>query len=88
MPTLKELGYDVEFSLWVGVFAPKGTPTPVIDVLRENISKVATGDQFKTAIKNIGDEVDYLDAAGIRQVLGRGRQAGRIGRAVDRPGVG
>ena len=33
VPTLKELGYDVEFSLWVGVFAPKGTPTPVIDVL-------------------------------------------------------
>ena len=26
VPTLKELGYDVEFSLWVGVFAPKGTP--------------------------------------------------------------
>ncbi len=26
VPTLKELGYDVEFSLWVGLFAPKGTP--------------------------------------------------------------
>jgi tripartite-type tricarboxylate transporter receptor subunit TctC len=63
VPTLKELGYNVEFSLWVGVFAPKGTPTPVIDVLRENIRKVATGDQFKTAIRNIGDEVDYLDQA-------------------------
>ena len=62
VPTLKELGYDVEFSLWVGVFAPKGTPTPVINVLRENIKKVANGDQFKTAIKNIGDEVDYLDS--------------------------
>ena len=88
VPTLKELGYDVEFSLWVGVFAPKGTPTPVIDVLRENIKKVATGDQFKTAITNIGDEVDYLDAAGIRQVLGRGRQARRGGRAGDRQGIG
>jgi tripartite-type tricarboxylate transporter receptor subunit TctC len=62
VPTLKELGYDVEFSLWVGVFAPKGTPEPVIAVLRENIKKVATGDQFKTAIANIGDEVAFLDA--------------------------
>jgi len=62
VPTLKELGYDVEFSLWVGIFAPHGTPAPVIDVLRTNIKNVATGDQFKTAIKNIGDEVDYLDA--------------------------
>ena len=63
VPTLKELGYDVEFSLWVGLFAPKGTPTPVIDVLRDNIRKVATGDQFKAAIANIGDEVAYLDQA-------------------------
>ena len=62
VPTLKELGYDVQFSLWVGVFAPKGTPTAAIAVLRENIKKVANGDQFKTAIKNIGDEVAYLDA--------------------------
>jgi tripartite-type tricarboxylate transporter receptor subunit TctC len=62
VPTLKELGYDVEFSLWVGVFAPKATPTPVINVLRENIKTVANSDQFKTAIANIGDEVDYLDA--------------------------
>ena len=23
---MKELGYDVEFYLWVGMFAPKGTP--------------------------------------------------------------
>jgi tripartite-type tricarboxylate transporter receptor subunit TctC len=35
----------------------------VIDVLRDNIRKVATGDQFKTAIANIGDEVAYLDQA-------------------------
>jgi tripartite-type tricarboxylate transporter receptor subunit TctC len=62
VPTLKELGYDVEFSLWVGVFAPKGTPDDAVKVLRDNIKKVATGDQFKTAITNIGDEVAYLDA--------------------------
>ena len=39
VPTLKELGYDVEFSLWVGVFAPKGTPAPVVKVLREAIKQ-------------------------------------------------
>ena len=30
VPTMKELGYNVEFYLWVGMFAPKGTPAPVI----------------------------------------------------------
>jgi len=61
VPTLKELGYDVQFSLWVGVFAPKGTPTAAIDVLRKDIKQAAMTDQFKTAIANIGDEVAYLD---------------------------
>jgi len=61
VPTLKEQGYDVEFSLWVGVFAPKNTPAPIIKVLGEAIKKAATGDQFKTAINNIGDEVAFLD---------------------------
>ena len=63
VPTLKELGYDVEFSLWVGVFAPKGTPAPAIKVLGDAIKKVAMGDQFKTAMTNIGDEAAYLDSA-------------------------
>jgi tripartite-type tricarboxylate transporter receptor subunit TctC len=61
VPTLKELGYDVEFSLWVGLFAPKGTPTQAVDTIRTAVKQVANGDRFKTAIVNIGDEVAYLD---------------------------
>jgi tripartite-type tricarboxylate transporter receptor subunit TctC len=64
VPTLKELGYDIEFSLWVGVFAPKGTPAPVLKTLGDAIKQAANSDQFKTAVNNIGDEVAYLDQAG------------------------
>jgi tripartite-type tricarboxylate transporter receptor subunit TctC len=64
VPTLKELGYNVEFSIWVGLFAPKGTPDAVIAKLGTEIKKVATSEQFKTVITNIGDEVAYLDQAG------------------------
>ena len=58
---MKELGYDVEFSIWVGLFAPKGTPAPVIAKLRAETKKVVESAQFKTAITNIGDVVAYLD---------------------------
>ena len=64
VPTLKELGYNVEFSLWVGVFAPKGTPAPIVKTIGEAVKKAATSDQFKTSILNIGDEVAYLDQVG------------------------
>ena len=63
VPTFKELGYDVEFSLWVGMFAPAKTPAANVNVIREAVRKAANADQFKTAIANIGDEVAYLDQA-------------------------
>jgi tripartite-type tricarboxylate transporter receptor subunit TctC len=61
VPTLKELGYDVEFSLWVGLFAPKGTPAAVVNKVREATRQAVATEQFKKAIANIGDEVAYLD---------------------------
>ncbi len=61
VPTLKELGYNVEFSIWVGLFAPKGTPEPVIAKLRAETNNAAASEQFKKAIANIGDVVAYLD---------------------------
>jgi tripartite-type tricarboxylate transporter receptor subunit TctC len=61
VPTLKELGYDVEFSIWCGLFAPKGTPDAVITRVREETKKVVASEQFKTAIANIGDVVAHLD---------------------------
>lgn len=61
VPTLKELGYDVQFSLWVGLFAPKGTPMPIVQRLSAESRKVCESAQFQGAIHNIGDEVAYLD---------------------------
>jgi tripartite-type tricarboxylate transporter receptor subunit TctC len=63
VPTMKELGYDIEFYLWVGLFAPKGTPEPVVTKIRDFSRQVATADQFKQLMANIGQEVDYLDQA-------------------------
>ncbi|MGE0063133.1 MAG: Bug family tripartite tricarboxylate transporter substrate binding protein [Xanthobacteraceae bacterium] len=61
VPTMKELGYDLEYYLWVGLFAPKGTPDNVIKVMREASDKAAHTDAFKTAMTNLGQELDYMD---------------------------
>jgi tripartite-type tricarboxylate transporter receptor subunit TctC len=61
VPTMKELGYDIEFYLWVGLFAPKGTPTAIVDKLRADVKTAANGEKFATAMKNIGQRVAYLD---------------------------
>jgi tripartite-type tricarboxylate transporter receptor subunit TctC len=61
VPTLKELGYDVDFYLWLGMFAPKGTPEPIIGFWRDMSRKAADSEQFKSAVKNLGQDVAYLD---------------------------
>jgi tripartite-type tricarboxylate transporter receptor subunit TctC len=63
VPTMKELGYNVEFHLWVGLFAPKGTPAPIITTLREAANKAAADEKFVAAMKNLGQDVAYLDQA-------------------------
>jgi tripartite-type tricarboxylate transporter receptor subunit TctC len=61
VPTLKELGYDVEYYLWAGIFAPKATPGPIVTVLRTAIGQAVQSDQFKSALSNAGEELAYLD---------------------------
>ena len=56
VPTLKELGYDVEYYLWAGIFAPKGTPPAIVTTLRAAIGQAAQSDQFKTTLVNIGQD--------------------------------
>ena len=61
IPTLKELGYDIEFYLWCGLFAPKGTPQPIIDRWRAETKAAVQAATFVQAMKNVSEEIDYLD---------------------------
>ncbi|HET7404078.1 MAG TPA: tripartite tricarboxylate transporter substrate binding protein, partial [Usitatibacter sp.] len=61
VPTLKELGYDAQFSQWTGLFAPAGTPEPVILKLRDAARQVIADPAFKTALEKVETPVQYLD---------------------------
>jgi len=61
VPTFKELGYDLEYYFWVGMFAPKGTPAPVITTLREGFKKAAHSKPFLDTLENLGQELAYMD---------------------------
>jgi tripartite-type tricarboxylate transporter receptor subunit TctC len=86
-PTFKELGYpDAEFYIWAGVFAPKGTPEPVLARLRDGL-RAATGDpEFKAAMDKLetpvvfkqGDEFARFFAADARRLAEGVRKVGKI----------
>jgi tripartite-type tricarboxylate transporter receptor subunit TctC len=61
VPTLKELGYDAQFSQWTGLFVPAGTPEPVIAKLRE-AARFAVGDPtFQSSLAKVDTPIQYLD---------------------------
>ena len=62
VPTLKELGYSAEYYLWVGLFAPKGTPADIVATLSAALDKAAESEQFKSVVANLGVESSYQNA--------------------------
>jgi tripartite-type tricarboxylate transporter receptor subunit TctC len=61
VPTLKELGYDVQFSQWTGLFVPAGTPDAAIAKLRDAARAAINDANFKAALAKVETPVQYLD---------------------------
>ncbi|HEV8641767.1 MAG TPA: tripartite tricarboxylate transporter substrate binding protein [Methylomirabilota bacterium] len=59
VPTVKEEGYDVVFTMWRSVLAPKGTPQAILDKLETAFKKLSEDRSFKALIKSLGDEVHF-----------------------------
>lgn len=62
LPTFKELGFDVEFYIWAGMFAPAGTPEPAMKTLRDAARQAANDPDFKTTMERLATPIAYLDA--------------------------
>jgi tripartite-type tricarboxylate transporter receptor subunit TctC len=84
VPTFKELGYDAEFYIWSGVFAPAAIPTPVLDRLRAAVREAANSAEFKGAMEKVQTPVSYLDAPAFRTYWER--DAARLKVALEKIG--
>jgi tripartite-type tricarboxylate transporter receptor subunit TctC len=62
VPTMKELGYDIEYYYWTGMFAPKSTPPAALKVMRDAVRQAVQDPEFKAVIDKAETEVAYLDA--------------------------
>jgi len=62
LPTFKELGYDAEFYIWAGVFAPAATPAPIVARLREAVRNAVSDPDFRGAMEKVATPIAYLDA--------------------------
>jgi tripartite-type tricarboxylate transporter receptor subunit TctC len=53
VPTLKELGYNVEYYIWSALFAPARTPEDVIKTLRDAMRHVVQDPEFITSMAKL-----------------------------------
>jgi tripartite-type tricarboxylate transporter receptor subunit TctC len=84
VPTLKELGYDIEYYLWLGLFVPKGTPDAAVKVLRDATRAAVRDPDFRGAMQKMNAIVDYQDQPEFRKFWDA--DAARIAKAVQ--GIG
>lgn len=69
VPTFKELGYPtVSGETWYAVFAPAGTPKPVVEKLNATLNKITQSASFKEALQKIGNESKSGTPAELREL--------------------
>ena len=69
VPTLKELGYDVVYSVSRGLLAPKGTPNDILTKLESACHQASKDPAFVASMKSQGTDVHYLDRKGYAEFL-------------------
>ena len=67
VPTFRELGYPtVVGETWFAVFAPAGTPKPVVDKLNAALRKITSSASFGENMRKIGNEAKSGSPAELR----------------------
>jgi tripartite-type tricarboxylate transporter receptor subunit TctC len=84
VPTLTESGVPTTFFQWSALFAPAGTPEPILAKLREAARVAASDPAFVSALGAVETPVQYLDAPELQRFWEA--DAKKLGEAVRRVG--
>jgi tripartite-type tricarboxylate transporter receptor subunit TctC len=57
VPTAKEAGVNYQMSIWAGMFAPRGTPKPIVDKLNAALDKALDDPSVRKRIGDLGGSV-------------------------------
>jgi tripartite-type tricarboxylate transporter receptor subunit TctC len=88
VPTLKELGLNVEYYQQVGIVARKETPPPALKVLRDAARQAVRDPEFEAAMTHLGTAVSYLDAGDYQDLWAKDAKSitailQRIGKQIE-----
>ncbi len=88
VPSFKSQGYDVEYTAWAGLVAPKGTPPHVIKILRDAMRQAVKEPEVVNSHAKLETPIAYMDADEFNAWWAKdAAQAGRGGEADRQGGV-
>jgi tripartite-type tricarboxylate transporter receptor subunit TctC len=82
VPTFKELGYDLEAYLWVGLFTTAGMPEPTLKAMRDLIRRAINDPTYQQAMQKANVDIDYRDTPEFVRFFREDHK--RLGAAVHR----
>ena len=85
VPTFKERNIDLALGTWRGLAAPKGTPKPIIDLLRATARKASEDPNFKEGLNKLNLGYAYLDAPAFAQAMQRDHEY--FGQLIQKNGI-
>src|SRR5262249_44912179 len=62
-PTLADAGVDIDMALWVGLFAPAGTPAAIVDRLDTEATKILKSEDVRKQLNVLGTDPFPLSQA-------------------------
>ena len=62
VPSLKSLGYDVDYLAWAGLVAPRATPPHVLQILRDAMRQAVREPEVVNAHARLETPIAYMDA--------------------------
>jgi tripartite-type tricarboxylate transporter receptor subunit TctC len=69
VPTLRELGYDMEVTTGFGISGPKGMPQPLVRLLHDAFKKALFAPENKVVRDRFDMSEEYLDSDGYRAFI-------------------
>lgn len=85
VPTLTEIGVDLDVSVWLGIFAVAGTPEPVVAKLSEALQFALENDDRRQEILSQGADPTFLTPAEFKDHLDR--ETIVFGKLVETTGI-
>jgi len=84
-PTLADAGFDIDAALWVGLFAPAGTPVAIVNRLDAEASAVLRSAETQKLLNSVGTDASPVSRAAFVQRIAS--DAARYGLVIQKTGL-